>query len=89
VLGGGRTRSLESSFGRRERLWWPEGRHPVGGSRDFGGCEGTLILLALRSAVQGGLGIRLLRFGAVRGEVPRDEGSGVRVFPLSERVRLP
>jgi len=55
----------------------------------LGGREGALILLASGSASSGGLGIRVLGFGAVRGEVPCDEGGGVGVLPISERISLP
>jgi len=89
VLGGGRTGSVESSFGGGERLRWLDIRHSVAGCRDFGGRKGALILSAFWSASPGGLGIRLLGLGAVRGKVTGDERGGVRVFPFSEPARFP
>jgi len=89
VLGGGETGSVESSFSRRERLQWLGIRPTVASRCHLGGREGALILLAIGSASRGGLGVHLVRVGAVGGEMPSDEGGGVRVLPFSQRVRFP
>jgi len=89
MLGGGQTGSKEPSLGRWKRLRGLGNRLAGAIRRNLGGRERVLIPFALGSTSGGGLGIRLLCFGAVGGEVPCDEGGRVRVFPLSERVSFP
>jgi len=89
VLRGGRTRRVESPLRRRKRSRCLRYRDEVAGSRDLGGREGALNLLALRGIFGGGLGVRGLGLGAVRGEVACNERGGVGVLLFAECVGFP
>ena len=80
---------MESSFGRGERFWLFSSRGDVAGRSEIGGCEGALILLTLRGASRGALGVQGLGHEAVRSEVACDDGGGGRVPPRTEGIHLP